>query len=100
MARSERAKGAAGEREVAAICRAAGLDVQQLQRNRGDTTDLLVAGKLAVDVKRQERLQVPIWIRQAAAEAPAGTVPVVAFRQNRGEWFAALPLAALVELAR
>jgi hypothetical protein len=27
-------------------------------------------------------------------------VPVVAFRQNRGEWYAALPLASLAELMR
>jgi Holliday junction resolvase len=33
-------------------------------------------------------------------EAPQGTVPVVAFRQNRGEWYAALPLESLAELVR
>ena len=54
---------------------------------------------LHLEVKRQERLQLPSWLRQAAAEAPQGVLPVVAFRQNRGEWYAALRLADLAELA-
>ena len=50
------------------------------------------------ECKRQERIQLPAWLRQAKAEAPAGTVPVVAFRQNRGELYACLPLRDLLRL--
>jgi hypothetical protein len=51
------------------------------------------------EVKRAERLKLPEWLRQARDEAPQGTIPVVAFRQNRSEWYVALRLSDLVELA-
>jgi Holliday junction resolvase len=106
MGASSRTKGVKGEREVARIWQAAGFDVRGLE-NQGD--QLVVPGvgldrwtnqsvTMHIEVKRQERVQLPIWLRQAAAEAPQGTLPVVCFRQNRTDWYAALPLAALVEL--
>jgi Holliday junction resolvase len=107
MPASSRQKGVVGEREVARIFQAAGFDVRGLE-GLGD--HLVVPGialdrwtnralTMHIEVKRQERLQLPIWLRQAADEAPQGALYVVAFRQNRGEWYAALPLAQLVELA-
>jgi Holliday junction resolvase len=98
MAASSRRKGVKGEREVAAIWQAAGFEVRGLE-GLGDHVVICGNGvTIHSETKRQERLQLPIWLRQAADEAPSGTVPVVAFRQNRGEWYAALPLAALAEL--
>jgi hypothetical protein len=41
----------------------------------------------------------PEWLREAEKEAAAGEIPVVPFRQNEGDWYAALPLAALIMLA-
>jgi len=52
---------------------------------------------LHIEVKRQERLALPQWLRQADEEAPPGVYPVVCFRQSRGRWYAALPLDALLE---
>lgn len=92
-------KGLAAEREVADIWKAHGLEVRNLEY----AGDHLVIAPLAdavihSEVKRQERLKLPEWLRQAAAEAPAGTIPVVSFRQNRGEWYACLRLEDLAEL--
>jgi hypothetical protein len=99
MAASSRRKGVTGEAEVRRILERAGYDVRGLE-GRGDWFCLLGSDvALHIEVKRAERLKLPEWLRQAAAEAPERTVPVVAFRQNRGEWYACLPLAALVELA-
>jgi hypothetical protein len=93
-----RRKGLLGEREVAAIYQAAGLAVRGLE-SVGDHLIVRADGfTLHSEVKRQERLQLPIWLRQAAAEAPQGCVPVVAFRQSRGQWYAALPLADLAAI--
>lgn len=67
-----RRKGAEGEREVAALFRAAGFDVQQLQRNRGDEFDLLARGHewtLVVEVKNRKTLKVPEWIERAETTA-------------------------------
>jgi Holliday junction resolvase len=100
VSNSERRKGAAGELEVAAIFRAAGFDCYRTPNSGG----LRVKGDLAgtvpahVEVKRQEVLRLPLWLRQAETDAPAGVTPVVAFRQSRGQWYAALPLDALAAL--
>jgi len=100
MGRSERTKGQRGELEVAAIFQAAGFDCDRTPNSGGlrITGDLYGDLPCHVEVKRQERLQLPAWLRQAAHDAPEGVMPLVAFRQNHGEWFAALPLTALVDL--
>lgn len=107
MSRAQRDKGLKGEREVAELFGQAGWNVRGLEssgdwlaingyvfgreRVAGDTT-------LHIEVKRQETLRLPLWLAQAKAEAPDGVAPVVTFRQNRGEWYAALPLADLLRL--
>ena len=100
MSRSEREKGANGEREVAALFRAAGFDCNRTPNSGGlrITGDLYGDIPAHIEVKRQEVLRLPLWLRQARDEAPEGVLPVVAFRQNRGEWYAALPLTALIDL--
>lgn len=88
----------AGELEVRRLWEAAGLTVRGLE-GEGDHAVYLPGGAmLHSEVKRQERLQLPMWLRQAEAEAPPGTVPVVAFRQNRGAWYVALELDRLAAL--
>jgi Holliday junction resolvase len=100
MAASSRRKGIAGEREVARLYEAAGFEVRGLESS-GDHLIACRAGLLVhSEVKRQERVRLPEWLAQAKAEAPAGALPVVAFRQSRGEWYVALPLAAFVEAVR
>jgi Holliday junction resolvase len=102
---SERTKGVRGEREVAAVLRAHGLPCDRTIQQAG----VFVRGDLTgvpgyhFEVKRQEVLRLPTWLRQAAAEAPAEAVPVVTWRQSKGHWYATLPLnelAHLLDLAR
>ena len=102
MSRSERDKGARGEREVAELFRAHGFDAERTPNSGG----LMIRGDLAgsvpahLEVKRQEVLRLPTWMRQAEADAPEGVVPVVCYRQNSGRWYATLPLADLAALIR
>lgn len=115
MSRAERDKGARGEREVAAVLRAHGLLVDRTVQQSG----LYLRGDLTgvpgyhFEVKRQETLRLPLWIRQARDEC-GDAVPVVVFRRNKraadkisewtlGEWHAVLSLhdlAKLLDLAR
>ena len=104
MAKASRAKGLAFEREVAKVYQEHGFEVRGLE---GEGDHLAMRGPsprfpdgltLFSECKRQERIQLPAWLRQAKTEAPAGTVPVVAFRQNRGELYACLPLRDLLRL--
>jgi len=105
MSRTERDKGARGEREVAVLLRRHNLPADRTVQQsgiylRGDLTG--VPG-YHFEVKRQETLRLPTWLRQAAADAPAGQVPVVAWRTNHDDWYAALKLddlAKLLDLAR
>jgi hypothetical protein len=110
MAASSRRKGRDAEAEVAAEWQAAGFTVRGLE-GKGD--HLIVPGYVLAndlhyrhpsliiheEVKRQERVRLPEWTRQAEAEAPHGAIAVVAWRQNNGVWRADLRLDALVELA-
>lgn len=100
MSRAERDKGARAEREVASLFRQAGFDCNRTPNSGA----LRISGDLYgdipahVEVKRQETLRIPLWLRQAEADAPAGVLPLVAFRQNQGQWYGVLPLRALVSL--
>jgi Holliday junction resolvase len=96
MAASSRRKGVTGEREVARIWKAAGFEVRGLEGQGDHVVITGYAHMIHSEVKRAERLKLPEWLRQAAAEAPFGSVPVVSFRQNRGEWYVALRLDDLV----
>ena len=100
MSAAQRDKGARAELEVAKVFQAAGFDCNRVPNSGG----LRIKGDLYgdvpahVEVKRAERLCIPEWWRQAQGEAPEGVLPVLAFRQSRGEWLAAVPLPALVAL--
>lgn len=99
MSATERRKGRRGEQEVALILRAHGIEADRTVHNsgvflRGDLTG--VEG-YHVEVKRHETLRIPAWLRQAEDEC-GECVPVVAFRQNRSGWYAAIPLHDLARL--
>lgn len=99
MSAAEREKGARGEREVVALFREFFPDAA-VQRAAGgarqESGDLVRVPGALVSVKRQETLRLPLWIRQADADADGlGLVPVVAYRTNRMEWRGDLPLRDL-----
>jgi hypothetical protein len=101
----KRNKGVVGEREVKSVFAAHRWTMRGLEgqgdhiairvRHLGNQVETIT---LHVECKRQEQLRLPLWLRQAAEEAPPSTTPVVCFRQNRGRWYAALPLDELLEL--
>jgi hypothetical protein len=103
VSRAERDKGSRGEREVAAIFRAAGFDLDRTPNSGG----LRILGDLYgaslpfhVEVKRQEIARPWAWWEQATTEAPADTLPVVAFRRARSPWLAITDLVQLARLLR
>jgi Holliday junction resolvase len=100
MSRRERDKGARGEREVATVLRDHGLEVDRTPNSGG----LHIAGDVTglagyhVEVKRQETLRLPLWVRQATDEAPEGAEPVVVYRQSGEPWRVVLELDAFAKL--
>jgi predicted deacylase len=101
MGRSERAKGARGENEVAAIFRARGFLCERVPASGGFRLKGDVYGNVPfhVEVKRCEVARPWSWMLKAETEAQDGNTPVVAFRRNNGPWYAMIPLDALAELA-
>lgn len=101
MGKASRTKGARGEREVAAIFKAAGFDCHRTPNSGGlmFPGDLIGLEGVHVEVKRAERLCIPQWLKQARDEAPAGTLPALCFRQSHSEWHVVVPLKAFVRMA-
>lgn len=109
MSKTERDKGLRGELEIKHIFGSRGWTMRGLE-GQGDHIAMRAHSlrriharmkgyaSLHVEAKRQERLALPAWLRQAEEEAPDGTMPVVVFRQNREQWYVCLSLADFLEL--
>ena len=85
-----RAKGHAFERELAKYFRdKTGLEVrrtcltQQFHDRSQGQEDLTGLPRLSIEAKRVEKLDFPGALRQAQANAPADSIPVVVNRRNR-----------------
>lgn len=103
MGRAERQKGGCGEREVVDLLKERGYDSRRAPYSgalywKGDVLGL---PGYCLEVKRQERLQIPQWLRQAkeqAEKSEPGTKPLLVFRRSREEWHACLPFSDLLDL--
>jgi hypothetical protein len=107
MGRMSRQKGKRGERECAAelgqlLGLAEGAARRGVQFAGGpDSPDVVLDGvAIHVEAKRVERLQLWAAIEQAAADAPAGKVPVVWHKANRRASVVVVETSRLLELAR
>ena len=104
MGSRERRKGATGELELAAILRDHGWPRARrthdgrAQVDRGDIANGPAGCHL--EVKRQERLNVPAALAQTVADAGPTLVPILVHRPSRHVWMATLPLEELLPLLR
>ncbi len=102
MSAAQRLKGAGAEREVLNIIRvhgwrdAARTSDGRAQAGRGD----VVHGPAGchIEIKRQERLNVPAAFDQVQRDASPLDVPVLVHRPSRHSWMATLPLEELLAL--
>jgi hypothetical protein len=88
--KSSRDKGKRGEREFAGLVNNY-LGYQAFERNIGQTRsggyDLITHLPVAIEVKRQERINLTGWIKQAMQQAEDEClVPCVAWRRNTEGW--------------
>jgi hypothetical protein len=87
MGKSQRVKGASGEREVLGLL--GEILQRKFERNitqsRYGGADCIDMGRIKLEVKRQERLAIKDWWEQAQRQAKGG-VPVLAYRQSRKPW--------------
>lgn len=98
MSSSQRNKGANAEREVVKIFKDHGFNAR-----RGmvfyHEPDMVVDDipDIHFEIKRQEKIAMPAWIRQSTEACKEGESPCVIFRQNRQDWWIALPLNKWLE---
>lgn len=86
-----RNKGHNGEREFAQVLRERFPRLKKVERNvdqvRDGGADIISVKPFAIEVKRQENLQINAWWKQACQQAnKRNPVPVLVFRQNRKSW--------------
>lgn len=95
MGKSQRTKGAAGEREVCAILRdTLGVDAHRnLSQTRDGGTDIAV-GRFRIEVKRRAKIgNVYEWMAQSENSCrEPGQIPVVCARADGKQWLAIVNL--------
>ena len=88
-------KGAAGERELAAILREHGYPVERGgSRSCGEVPDLTGLPGVHIECKRRETTEIWKWMAQAEADAQRfqDGVPAVFFRRSRSPWCVVMKL--------
>ncbi len=107
MAKSQRRKGAGGERELChALSEQLGRVVKRhLGQSRSGGADILDLPPFIIETKRRGRIGSTSgsphrWMDQAIAATPDGHVPVVAFRADGEAWLVAFRLEDAVKLMR
>lgn len=100
MGKSSQRKGADGERELAAILREHGYDVERGgSQTYGEVPDLVGLPGVHIEVKRVERLNVPEAMAQAIRDAARfGGVPSLFHRRSRSPWLVTMRLTDWLEL--
>lgn len=100
MGKSQRTKGAAGEREVCAMLREhLGIDAKRnLSQVREGGCDI-VAGPYRLEVKRRTKIgNVYDWMEQAQASCATGGRPAVICRADGKKWLAVVPFEDFIRL--
>lgn len=88
-------KGADGERELAAILRGYGYDIQRGgSLSFGEVPDLTGLPGIHIECKRAEQLRLPEWLAQAERDAVrfGDGAPAVFFRRSRSPWCVVMKL--------
>jgi Holliday junction resolvase len=99
-----RDKGAVAERAIVAMFKEAGWPDAHRTSNgtaqigRGDIGG--IGANLYVEIKRQERLNVPAALDQVKRDARPLDVPLLVHRPSRHEWMATMPLVHALRLLK
>ena len=100
--RSSQRKGAAGERELAALLREYGYPVERGgSLSFGEVPDLTGLPGIHIECKRAEQLRPYDWMAQAERDAARfGGMPAVFFRRSRSPWLVVMKLEDWIEMYR
>lgn len=102
MGKSQRTKGAAGEREICdMIFENFGIEVHRnLQQTRDGGADIKLK-PFSIEVKRRAAIgRIYDWMEQATAGCDTTERPIVVCRADRKQWLAILPIEEFFRLIR
>ena len=102
MGRASREKGKRGEREFAAFLRDLGIEARRTQQFSGTEGTADVSSSLDgvhLEVKRYAGIAAFRFLEQAERDSDPDDLPVVAMREDRGEWAIMLRAKHLPEMA-
>lgn len=103
MGRSQQRKGADGERELAALLRQYGYEIQRGgSLSFGEQPDLSGLPGVHIECKRAETLRLSEWMAQAEQDAQrfGGAAPALFFRRSREGWRVVMNLPDWMKLYR
>ena len=98
---NSKAKGAAGERELANVLKSYGYDTRRGVQYSGKDGSADVEGLpgIHIECKRAEQLRMKEWLAQATEDARSASikegryiVPTVMHRRNKGDWLVTMRL--------
>lgn len=99
--RKPKSRGSRAELEVVNILRSHGYPAHRNFASGGyGGSDVIGLPGFAVEVKMIEKLNVWAALAQCATAASPTETPLLAFRRNRSQWYAAMPLADLLGLIK
>ena len=101
MGKSQQRKGAAGERELAALLSAAGYECQRGgSLSFGEVTDVLGLPGIHIEVKRVEKLNVVEAMEQAIRDSDRmlDGLPALFHRRNRKPWLVTMRMEDWLKL--
>lgn len=99
---NSRAKGAAGERELANLLKEYGYKSRRGQQYCGadGSADVVGLPGIHIECKRVEKLNLEKAMEQSKHDARAGELPAVFHRKNRKEWLVTMPFEDWIQLYR
>lgn len=97
---NSRAKGAAGERELANILKGYGYECRRGQQYCGANGDADVVGlpNIHIECKRVEKLNIDDALDQSTRDAKGNEIPIVVHRKNKKKWKVTLSLENFINL--
>ncbi len=100
--KNSRAKGAAGERELANFLKERGFDAKRGQQFKGgaDSPDVVGLPGFHIECKRTEAGNPYEWLAQATRDAGIDATPIVVHRRNDKPWIVVLDLEDFIRCLR
>lgn len=98
MGRASRDKGKRSEAEVSRILSERGIHHDRLLDGRRQIHGDILAGDVAIEVRRREKVAITRWSADHEKSVPAHLIPAVCYRSNGEPWRVSLTLADFLDL--